>query len=107
MRRRDFTIGLLLAAAVPTAPAKHRGLAIIRAAGPVSIMNETAHPFWRAFFEELGRLGDVEGQNLTVERYTGEGRERPDAVLVSGTGELRPYRQSCERSGGLLSTIGR
>jgi putative ABC transport system substrate-binding protein len=45
-------------------------------------MNETAHPFWRAFFEELGRLGDVEGQNLTVERYTGEGRSENFADLA-------------------------
>jgi putative ABC transport system substrate-binding protein len=26
------------------------------------------------FFDELRRLGEVEGQNLTVERYSGEGR---------------------------------
>ncbi len=29
---------------------------------------------WQAFFEELRRLGDIEGQNLTIERYSGEGR---------------------------------
>lgn len=27
---------------------------------------------YRAFFEELGRLGHVEGQNLGVERYSGD-----------------------------------
>jgi putative ABC transport system substrate-binding protein len=86
MRRRDFTSGLLLAAIAPTVraqePAKHHRIAIIRQAGPVSIMNETAHPFWRAFFEELRRLGDVEGQNLTVERYSGEGRPENFADLA-------------------------
>ena len=86
MRRRDFTIGLLLATAARTVraqePAKHHRIAIIRAAGPVSIMSETAHPFWRAFFEELRRLGDVEGQNLTVERYSGEGRPENFADLA-------------------------
>ena len=29
---------------------------------------------YRVFFEELSRLGYVEGQNLVVERYSGEGR---------------------------------
>jgi putative ABC transport system substrate-binding protein len=63
-------------------PAKHHRIAIIRAAGPVSIMSETAHPFWRAFFEELRRLGDVEGQNLAVERYSGEGKPENFADLA-------------------------
>jgi putative ABC transport system substrate-binding protein len=78
MKRRDFTIGLLVAAAVPATraqePAKHHRVAIIRPAGPVSIMSATAHPFWRAFFDELRRLGDIEGQNLMVERYSAERR---------------------------------
>jgi len=42
-------------------------------------MSDTGLRNWRAFFEELRRLGDVEGQNLIVERYSGEGRpERYD-----------------------------
>jgi putative ABC transport system substrate-binding protein len=45
-------------------------------------MSATAHPFWRAFFEELRLLGDVEGQNLTVERYSGEGRPEDIADLA-------------------------
>ncbi|HKM70970.1 MAG TPA: ABC transporter substrate-binding protein, partial [Stellaceae bacterium] len=51
----------------------HR-IAIVVPAGPVADISETGPAFWRAFFEELRRLGDVEGQNLTVERYSGEGR---------------------------------
>ena len=86
MRRRDFAIGLLVAARVPTVraqePAKQHRIAIIRPAGPVSIMSATAHPFWRAFFDELRRLGDVEGQNLTVERYSAEGRPEDFADLA-------------------------
>jgi hypothetical protein len=48
------------------------------------------------FFEELRRLGDIEGQNLIVERYSGEGRPegladlarevvnpKPDLIVVS------------------------
>jgi len=30
--------------------------------------------YFRAFFEELGRLGYIEGQTLLVERYSGEGQ---------------------------------
>ncbi len=57
----------------------------------------SGEPFYRAFFEELNRLGYVEGQNLGVERYSGEGRTerygelardvvntRPDLILAFG-----------------------
>jgi putative ABC transport system substrate-binding protein len=78
VRRRDFTVGLLLAAAIGAAraqePAKHHRIAIVIAAGPVASINDPASRPWRAFWEELRRLGDVEGQNLTVERYSAEGR---------------------------------
>ena len=78
MRRRDFTIGLLLAADTRTAlaqqSAKQHRIAIVIASGPVDRLNDPTSHAWRAFWEELRRLGDVEGQNLTVERYSGEGR---------------------------------
>ena len=61
-KRRDFTIGLLLSSDTGTLaqerPKQHR-IAIIRLAGPVAIMSDEGHPFWRAFFEELRRLGDI------------------------------------------------
>jgi hypothetical protein len=38
--------------------------------------------YFRAFFDELGRLGYVEGQNLSVERYSGEGRIQHFAELA-------------------------
>jgi len=77
MKRRDFTIGLGLAAAVSTARAqeqvKQHRIAIIIPAGPVTSISDTGVRGWQAFFEELRRLGDVEGQNLIIERYSGEG----------------------------------
>src|SRR6516165_2075066 len=86
MRRRDLTIGLLLAAAVGTVwaqqPARQRRIAIVIPAGPVTLISETGHPFWQAIFGELRRLGDVEGQNLIVERYSGEGRPEGYAELA-------------------------
>jgi hypothetical protein len=43
---------------------------------------------FRVFLEELGRLGYVEGQNLVVERYSGEGRTEGYADL----GEMPFYQ---------------
>jgi putative ABC transport system substrate-binding protein len=109
MRRRDFAIGLLLAAAVRMAraqeAAKQHRIAIVIPAGSVALISETGHPFWRAIFGELRRLGDVEGQNLTVERYSGEGRpggfadlarevvnRSPDAIVASTEAIARAVR---------------
>ena len=86
MRRRDFSIGLLLAAAVRSAWAQERAkqhrIAIIIPAGPVGDISDTGSRGWPAFFQELRRLGDIEGQNLTVERYSGEGRPEGYAELA-------------------------
>ena len=85
MRRRDFTIGLLLAAATRSVQAQERAkqhrIAIITPAGPVADFSDTGPRAWPAFFDELRRLGDVEGQNLTVERYSGRGV--PNAMPIS------------------------
>jgi len=49
-------------------------IAILRPSGTVGTWTEAASPgYWRPFFEELRRLGYVEGQNLTVQRYSGAG----------------------------------
>ena len=100
MRRRNFTIGLLLAVAARSLraqeQAKQHRIAIVRPAGPIALISDTGIRTYRAFFEELRRLGDVEGQHLTVERYSGEGRpegfaglarkvvdRQPDVIVVS------------------------
>jgi putative tryptophan/tyrosine transport system substrate-binding protein len=86
MRRRDFTIGLLLATAAQSLPAqeraKQRRIAIVIASGPATRVDDPASRYWQAFWEELRRLGDVEGQNLTVERYSAEGRPEGYADLA-------------------------
>jgi len=91
MKRRDFTIGLLLAAATQSVRAQehatqHR-IAIVIAGGTIARISETASDpvarrFYQAFFQELRRLGNVEGQNLTIERYSGEGRPASHADLA-------------------------
>ena len=79
MRRRDFVTALGTAAMWPLAaraqqPAKMKRIAYVHSAGNVSRISANGEPFYRAFFEELSRLGYVEGQNLRVERYSGEGQ---------------------------------
>ena len=79
MRRRGF-IKLLVggAASWPSIarsqpPAKMKRIALVSAGTKTADMNN-GNRYFRAFFEELGRLGYPEGQDLLVERYSGEGR---------------------------------
>ena len=99
MRRRDFTIGLLLGAAARRVraqqSAKQHRIAIIDPAGPVAVVSETSsNPLnrrvYQPFFEELRRLDDVEGQNLVVERYAGEGRPESFADLAREVASRNP-----------------
>jgi hypothetical protein len=85
VNRRDFAIGLLLASATRSVQAQERAkqhrIAIVIPAGPVALISDTSSDalsrrLYHAFFEELRRLGDVEGQYLIVERYSGEGAVR-------------------------------
>jgi hypothetical protein len=111
MRRRKF-IGSLIGTAVawPLAasaqqPAKVYRIAIVQPSRPVKEMNETSSIYYRAFFGKLRRLGYVEGQNLIVERYSGEGRtahyaelasevvrQQPDVILASSNRIVREFK---------------
>jgi putative ABC transport system substrate-binding protein len=101
MRRRDFIATLGIAATWSLAaraqqPQKMKRIAFVNSAGTASRISADGPPQYRAFFEELNRLGYVEGQNLGVDRYSGEGRARyaelardvvnthPDLIVVSG-----------------------
>ena len=101
MRRREFTIGLLLAATSRPVrgqePARQHRIAIVISTGSVDDINDNGSRVWRAFFEALRRQGDIERQNLTVERHSGEGRperlgdvarevvsRNPDVILAIG-----------------------
>jgi len=85
MRRRDCMIGLLLAAAAPSLRAQERvkqhRIAIVTT-GPVARIHDPRVRLFQAFFQELSRLGDVEGQNLTIEAYSGGGRPEGYADLA-------------------------
>jgi putative tryptophan/tyrosine transport system substrate-binding protein len=95
-RRREFAIGLVLATAAATVraqkPAKQHRIAIVIPSGPVARISDTGGSrFYQAIFDELRRLGDTEGQTLTVERYSGEGRPEGFADLARDVVERNPF----------------
>jgi putative tryptophan/tyrosine transport system substrate-binding protein len=86
MRRRDFITALSGAAAWSIAanaqqPAKAKRIALVAAAAKVDSMTREDR-YYRAFFDELGKFGYLEGRNLSVARYSGEGRIDRSADLV-------------------------
>jgi putative ABC transport system substrate-binding protein len=95
MRRRDFITAFGAAAAWPLAvraqqPAKMKRIAYVSPAAKVSEISVSGRADIRAFFEELSRLGYVEGQNLGVERYSGEGRPERYAELARDVVNTHP-----------------
>jgi putative tryptophan/tyrosine transport system substrate-binding protein len=108
MRRRDFFLAAaMLAPAMPYAMAQQsatmKRLAVVNPSTKVADM--AGDPNYVAFIEELKRLGYVEGTNLIVERYSGEGqRDRyddlarevvsthPDLIWCSGSPLTRRFK---------------
>jgi putative tryptophan/tyrosine transport system substrate-binding protein len=105
MRRREFIAGAIsIVAGASRVLAQPAGvsqrLAIFSPSESSELMHEKSdNPYYRTLFEELRRLGHVEGQNLTVERYGSEQnrsgavalaadviRGHPDVVFVIGPG---------------------
>jgi putative ABC transport system substrate-binding protein len=80
MRRREFIAGLMFAAVTERAQAQQTGkvyrIAFANPVVPVADINQASKGSLAipAIFEELTRLGYVEGRNLLIERYSGEGR---------------------------------
>jgi putative ABC transport system substrate-binding protein len=87
MRRRDFIAGIGVAIVWSLAvraqqTGQMKRIAIVSPATAVGDMSITGNRIYRAFFEELARVGYVEGQNLVVERYSGEGRTESYASIA-------------------------
>jgi putative tryptophan/tyrosine transport system substrate-binding protein len=112
MRRRNLLFGLLAAATIGSAVAQqsakvHR-IAVVHPSHPVASLTETSFsPGVRAIFTELRRLGYIEGKNLLIERYSGEGcaahypdlaREvaarNPDLVIAVGDNLVLDFKAS-------------
>ena len=87
MKRREFiTLVGGAAAAWPLAvraqqPAKMKRVAMVHPSRKVDDLTIHGAPHYKAFFEELSRLGYAEGQNLSVGRYSGRGG--PSTMLIS------------------------
>ena len=65
-------------------------IAVVNPSMPVGDMNETGSRLYRAFFQRLRQLGYVEGQNLSVERWSGEGRTEHFAELAGEVVRSKP-----------------
>ena len=107
MRRREFIAGTAATAAFSSAPsysqtgpktAVIKRIAVVSPSEKVADMRIGGDARYDAFFDELKRLGYVEGKNLIVDRYSGGGvvqayddvvreviRTNPDAVWSGGT----------------------
>jgi putative ABC transport system substrate-binding protein len=89
VRRRDlFTLVTCIAAsATPLARAQTlsvRRMAFVHSGIPVAQLTEASNVSWiRQFFTELRSLGYAESANLTVERYSAEGRPERFAGLAT------------------------
>lgn len=89
MRRRDlFTLAACIAAsAIPLARAQTlpvRRMAFVHSGIPAAQLTEASNVSWvRRFFAELRELGYAESANLTVERYSAEGRPERFASLAT------------------------
>lgn len=77
MKRRDASFGLLALLAAPLARAQSQGqlprIALVDPAELPANMVEGGNPVWAAFLGELRRLGHVEGQSVSVDRWSGGG----------------------------------
>ena len=87
MRRRDFVVGAVSFAAATRAAAQpvtnSRRLAIVSVSGSSSQMQEDSGNYISVFLAELRRLGQIEGQNLTIERYGKEQYQSESAALAA------------------------
>jgi putative tryptophan/tyrosine transport system substrate-binding protein len=100
-KRQLICIFLSIAAIWPAQAQQGRKvyhIAIVEPVNPVSEMTEAAGPLYRGLFQELRRRGYVEGRDLLIERFSGEGqaehypglarevvRRNPDLIFETGT----------------------
>lgn len=95
MKRREFVAALSGAVAWPLAAraqqsSRMKRIAMVSPATKIGDMGVNGSRFYSMFFEELSRLGYVEGKNLVVERYSGEGRTEHYADLARDVVKTHP-----------------
>src|SRR5215475_14558274 len=79
MKRRNLIFGLLAVTTMRGAHAQqsrkiHRIAVVFPSHATDATTDASDNPFVKAFFDELHRLGYVEGSNLLIDLYPGEGR---------------------------------
>jgi putative ABC transport system substrate-binding protein len=85
MRRRDFIAGTVATGTMGSAqpvyttqtnarPTGIKRIAIFHSIEPPERLTINGHRRFKAYFDELNKLGYIEGQNLVVERYSGRGQ---------------------------------
>ena len=80
MRRREFIAFIGVVSILPRAARSQQStkvyrIAILHPSHPITELNELSRfRYYREFFGELRQLGYVEGHNLVIERFSGEGR---------------------------------
>lgn len=111
MNRRALLAFLSLAAAVPArtlGQSAIRRLALAHASNPVGDLRiDGDNPLVNAFFEELAKLGYVEGRNLEIERFSAEGRtdhfkelsveivrRNPDVIVANTSPFVRALKET-------------
>jgi len=89
MRRREFLTALAGVSILPAISVRAQQstkvyrIAMLHPSHPVAEMTENSSlRYYHAFFEELQRLGYVEGRNVFIERYSGQGRVENYTSLV-------------------------
>lgn len=122
MRRREFIGGfvgssvLLPCVSRAQLSSRLRRIAIVAPSRPIEDLR--TNPIYRAFLDELARLGFAEGQNLVVDRYSGAGKmdsypqlartvvsNKPDAILTSA-GPLTLALKAATQSIPIVTIIG-
>ena len=122
MRRREF-IGAIVGSSVllprvSKAQLSQRPRRIAIAAPSQSIEELRTNPVYRAFLDELARLGFAEGQNLVVDRYSGGGHmdsypelartvvsNNPEAILTAA-GPMTLALKAATQSIPIVTIIG-
>jgi putative ABC transport system substrate-binding protein len=109
VRLASSTLALALFAAPLAAGAQQPGrvyrIALVNPVDAVADLTEAKNPHFKVLFSELRRLGYVEGQNLVVERRSGEGRRarypefarevvqlQPDLIFLLGARMAREFQ---------------
>ena len=109
MRRRAYLLWIGSALVVPVLPSAtsaqqrvHR-LAFVHSGIPADKLTESAGPFCaRRVYQTLRELGDVEGQNLIVERFSADGLSVSEIRSGHNDGGVRqgPTAVECFRPAG-------